>query len=58
MQTRNKFKQCVEGGFDVSNELTSSLMEDVALPKIGAFMVGIGATNGGVGSHELASANE
>jgi hypothetical protein len=38
MQTRKKFKQCVEGGFDVSNELASSIMmEDVALAKIKAF---------------------
>jgi hypothetical protein len=59
MQTRKKFKQCVEGGFDVSNELASSMMEDdVALAKIKAFLVGIGATNGGVGSPKLASANE
>jgi hypothetical protein len=57
MQTRKKFKQCVEGDFNVSNELTSSMMEDVTLSKIEAFLVGIGATNGGVGSHELAGAN-
>jgi hypothetical protein len=47
-----------EGGFDVSNELASSMIEDVALAKIEAFLVGIGATNGSVGSHELVSANE
>jgi hypothetical protein len=28
MQTRKKFKQFVEGGFDVSNELASFVMED------------------------------
>jgi hypothetical protein len=33
-------------------------MEDVALVKIKTFMVGIGVTNEGVGSHKLVCANE
>jgi hypothetical protein len=31
MQTRKKFKQYVEGNFDVSNELASFVMEDATL---------------------------
>jgi len=34
------------------------MMEDVTLVKIETSMVGIGATNEGVGSHKLVRANE
>jgi hypothetical protein len=34
------------------------MMEDVTLAKIKIFMVGIGATNEGVGSHKFVHANE
>jgi hypothetical protein len=53
----HKFKQCVEDNFDVSNELTSFMMEDVTLVEIKASIVGILVANENVSLHEL-GANE
>jgi hypothetical protein len=58
MQIQKKFKQCVEDNLDVSNELTSFMMEDVTLVGIKTSLVGILVANGTVGSHELVGANE
>jgi RNase P/RNase MRP subunit POP5 len=58
MQICKKFKQCVESDLDVNNELTSSMMEDVALIEIEALVTNPCATNQIFGSCELASANE
>jgi hypothetical protein len=51
MQIHKKFKQCVEDNFNVNNELTSLMVEDVTL-------VGIFVANQIASSHELVGANK
>jgi hypothetical protein len=58
MQTHKKFKQFVEGNFDVINELTSFEMEDATLVRIEASLVRTCATNEVANSHEFVGANE
>ncbi len=58
MQTCKKFKQFVEGNFDVINELRSFKMEDATLVWIEASLVKTCTTNEDASSHELVGANE
>ncbi len=58
MQFHKKFKQCVEDNLDVSNELTSFMMEDVTLVGIDASLVGIFVANETINSHEFANVNK
>ncbi len=52
MQTCKKFKQFVEGSFDVINELASFMMENVALVWIKVSFVRTCATDEFVGANE------
>jgi hypothetical protein len=58
MQFHKKFKQCVEDNLNVSNELTSLMMEDVTLVGIDSSLVGIFVANETTSSHELVSVNK
>ncbi len=58
IQTHKKFKEFVEGGFDVLNELASFMMEDATLARIEASLVRTSVANEVGSSHELVGANE
>jgi hypothetical protein len=58
MQFHKKFKQCVKDNLDVSNELTSLMMEVVILVGIDASLVGISVAYETTSSHEFVSANK
>jgi hypothetical protein len=58
MQIHKKFKQCVGNNPNVSNELTSFMMEDATLVGIEVSLVGIFVANETTNSHELVGANE
>ncbi len=58
VQIHKKFKEFVEGSFDVINELVSFMMEDATLVRIKASLVRTSVANEVVSSHELVGANE
>jgi hypothetical protein len=58
MQTCQKFKQFVEGDYDVINDLTSFMMEDTTLARIKASLTKASVANEAIGSFELVGANE
>jgi len=58
METSKKFKQFVEGDYDVINELTSFTMEDTTLARIKASLAKTSVANEAIGSYELVGANK
>jgi hypothetical protein len=52
------FKQFFQGNLDVSNELTSFMMEDAKMDGIKAMLVRTCVKNEIINSHELVSANK